>query len=157
MYYSMTNARPTQIETVRLIDSHNHYNPLNEFSERRMEGSDARRGAMQEEDEGCGGQTNRHGGLVADLTAKLNSNGDSFLLAAAEAGLFPPHGSMRTLPEGRFSATSRISLTSLVKKPYTIRAARVSDLEELLDLELQSWDPATCHSRDELLRRVQDY
>jgi acyl transferase domain-containing protein/SAM-dependent methyltransferase/acyl carrier protein len=66
---------------------------------------------------------------------------DSFLLAAAEAGLFGEPTAFRAYP--RVHAFARIQLQHLRPRDWRLRAARQADLAALLSLEVQCWpDPA---------------
>jgi malonyl CoA-acyl carrier protein transacylase/ribosomal protein S18 acetylase RimI-like enzyme/acyl carrier protein len=80
---------------------------------------------------------------------------DLFLMAAAEAGLFPKAGASQ-----RYPATlpfTRITLHHFEKRAYRIRHPQLDDLPALVELETRCWPPHLCASHDELRQRIQRY
>jgi len=80
---------------------------------------------------------------------------DVFLLAAAEAGLFPQEGRSRRYPQTL--PFSRITLHTLEKRPYIVRPAQLSDMSALLELERQCWSETMRISPDEIRARITRY
>ncbi|RKG92067.1 type I polyketide synthase [Corallococcus terminator] len=76
-----------------------------------------------------------------------------FLLAAAEAGLFPKLGFPRRSP--RTFPFTRITLSHFEKRPYTVRHARLEDLPALLQLEEACMPPALRASERQLRSRLE--
>ncbi|GAB2576254.1 hypothetical protein GCM10027066_19050 [Dyella jejuensis] len=77
-----------------------------------------------------------------------------FLMAAAEAGLFPEPGVSRLLP--KTASFSRISLHRLLPQPYTVRHPLPGDLPQLVELDQRSQPEALHTPADELARRVKE-
>jgi malonyl CoA-acyl carrier protein transacylase/ribosomal protein S18 acetylase RimI-like enzyme/acyl carrier protein len=80
---------------------------------------------------------------------------DLFLMAAAEAGLFPKVGTSQ-----RYPATlpfTRITLHHFEKRAYRIRHPRLDDLPALVELETLCWPAHLCAAPDELRQRIQRY
>nr|UYH37510.1 polyketide synthase dehydratase domain-containing protein [Myxococcaceae bacterium MCy9487] len=76
-----------------------------------------------------------------------------FLLAAAEAGLFPKLGFPRRSP--RTFPFTRITLSHFEKRPYTLRHARVEDLPALIQLEEASLPSSLRASPQQLRTRLE--
>ncbi|SEF35422.1 Acyl transferase domain-containing protein, partial [Variovorax sp. NFACC28] len=78
-----------------------------------------------------------------------------FLMAAAEAGLFPEVGVSRCIP--KTADFTRISLHRLTSKPYIVRHPTWEDLPTLKQLDCASQPEALRTASAELERRVQDH
>jgi acyl transferase domain-containing protein/acyl carrier protein len=78
---------------------------------------------------------------------------DSFVLAAAEVGLFGDPAAFRKYP--RIHPFARIQLQHLKPQPWRVRAARPADLPALLALEEACWpEPALRHDAATLAARL---
>ncbi len=78
---------------------------------------------------------------------------DSFVLAAAEVGLFGDPAAFRKYP--RIHPFARIQLQHLKPQPWRVRAARLADLPALLALEEACWpEPALRHDGATLSARL---
>jgi acyl transferase domain-containing protein len=62
---------------------------------------------------------------------------DTFLLAAAQAGLLPRAGYFKRYP--RFTAYTHITLSWFCKRPFVVRRALAADLDALVGLEEACW------------------
>ncbi len=80
---------------------------------------------------------------------------DRFLMAAAEAGLFPRKELFRKYPHTL--PFSRITLNYFEHRNYRVRYAQEKDLPALTDLEQQCWEQELRTSETVLTRRVQTY
>ncbi|BBO59205.1 SDR family NAD(P)-dependent oxidoreductase [Mycoavidus sp. B2-EB] len=78
-----------------------------------------------------------------------------FLMAAAEAGLFPELRTSQAIPK-RLDFT-RISLHRLLPQPYTVRHPRLADLRRLKQLDRISQPSARRTPAAEIKRRVRDF
>jgi acyl transferase domain-containing protein/SAM-dependent methyltransferase/acyl carrier protein len=75
-----------------------------------------------------------------------------FLMAAAEAGLFPKPGFTRRFPQTL--PFTRISINWFEKRPYTIRHPQLDDLVELVHLEEECLPEALRTTPEEIRRRI---
>ena len=80
---------------------------------------------------------------------------DVFLMAAAEAGLFPKSEAFRHYPQ--LLPYSRITLNHFEKRPYVVRHACLDDLSYLLELENQCWLKPLRATSTELKERLTNY
>ncbi|MCC5600905.1 type I polyketide synthase [Nostoc favosum] len=79
---------------------------------------------------------------------------DVFLLAAAEAGLFPKVEFSKRYP--RTFPFSRITLNWFEKRAYTIRHSNLEDLLALNNLEVECWSEHLQASPQEIRRRIEE-
>lgn len=77
---------------------------------------------------------------------------DTFLMAAAEAGLFPHNNALRKYP--KTLPLCRISLNHLEPRPYKIRFARETDLSALVKIEHVCWRSSLQTPTSTLYNRV---
>lgn len=76
-----------------------------------------------------------------------------FLMAAAEAGLFPKPGFSKRFP--KTLPFCRISINWFEKRPYTIRHPHMDDLPELIHLEEACWPEALRTTPGGIQRRIE--
>lgn len=95
-----------------------------------------------------------HFDIVQGLSRQYMVSAVSFAMSCAMAGLFPTDfKSVQAYPEqGRYC---RMMNQHLVKKPYVIRLAEVSDLEKLQSLEEKAWAPGLRASPEVLKARLE--
>ena len=89
------------------------------------------------------------------FSRQLLMTAEQYLLAAAEAGLFPRDDSFRSYP--KILPFSRITLQHFERQAYQIRFARLSDLPALRALELKSWDADLRATPEALAQRLTQY
>eukprot|EP01147_Barroeca_monosierra_P001227 gene1227-4437_t len=90
------------------------------------------------------------------LSGQLLVTAVTFVLTAAEAGLFPILSEARVYP--RLQPFTRITLNRYVSRPYRIRMATQSDLPFLLDLEKLCWPQLSMQaSKEDLSARIEQY
>ncbi|MFB8795997.1 MAG: SDR family NAD(P)-dependent oxidoreductase [Microcoleus sp.] len=78
---------------------------------------------------------------------------DVFLMAAAEAGLFPKVEFSKQYP--KTFPFSRITLNCFEKRPYTIRHPNLSDLPALVHLEAKCWSEHLRTATSEIQKRIE--
>jgi acyl transferase domain-containing protein/NADPH:quinone reductase-like Zn-dependent oxidoreductase/NAD(P)-dependent dehydrogenase (short-subunit alcohol dehydrogenase family)/acyl carrier protein/ribosomal protein S18 acetylase RimI-like enzyme len=81
---------------------------------------------------------------------------DTFLMAAAEVGLFPKPKAFRHYSQ-HLPYSRRITLNHFEKRPYRIRNACLNDLPSLVVLEKQCWPKSLRATRAELQARLTHY
>jgi acyl transferase domain-containing protein/NAD(P)-dependent dehydrogenase (short-subunit alcohol dehydrogenase family)/acyl carrier protein len=102
--------------------------------------------------------TDKHSeGILPDsnVNKHLPVEAETFLVMAAEAGLFPMPGTCRSYAEDL--SFSKITLNHLVNREYRVRHAQETDLPVLEALEKSCWDADLCSSADVLRKRVERY
>lgn len=78
-----------------------------------------------------------------------------FIMAAAEAGLFPQLPSSRIFPQ--YLPYTRITLNHFERRDYRIRFADERDMEVLLKLDESCFPKAICATESVLSQRIQNY
>ena len=96
-----------------------------------------------------------HFDALQAFTSQYLVEAQVFLLAAAEAGLFPKLSFAKRYPQTL--PYSRITLSYFEKRPFTLETAKLSDLPALMRLEAECWEPALCASSDEICQRLALY
>jgi acyl transferase domain-containing protein/GNAT superfamily N-acetyltransferase len=97
---------------------------------------------------------NLHFDAYHALSRQYLVESSTFLLAMAEAGLFPRPGRFRRYP--RSLPFTRITAGWYESRPYRLRHPRASDLAGLLALEAASWPPALRMPEPVLTARIMD-
>jgi acyl transferase domain-containing protein len=77
---------------------------------------------------------------------------DTFLLAMAEAGLFPRAGALVRYP--RSLPFTRITCAWYERRPYRVRLSQPSDLDALMKLDEAAWAPALRFGRATIASRL---
>jgi len=98
---------------------------------------------------------NLHYDAFHGFSGQLLVEPDQFLMAMAEAGLFPESQFLRRYP--RLLPFTRITLNRFLPHPYVIRHARTEDLESLIRLESECWDEAMRATDDRISLRIKRY
>ncbi|MGH9348896.1 MAG: beta-ketoacyl synthase N-terminal-like domain-containing protein, partial [Vicinamibacterales bacterium] len=97
---------------------------------------------------------NLHFDACQRFSHQLLVDANHFLLAAAEAGLFP-RGDVRRYP--RTLGFTRITLAAFERRTYRVRWARLEDLGALERLEQECWAQGLQTPPEILRRRVEQY
>ena len=98
---------------------------------------------------------NLHFDAYHRFSQQLLVEAEVFLMAAAEAGLFPNQGFFRKYP--KTLPFSRITLNYFERRPYQVRYAQENDLPALEQLEEQCWAPALRTPVSRLKQRIRRY
>jgi len=98
---------------------------------------------------------NLHFDAYHALSGQYLVEADVFLLAMAEAGLFPRPGFSRRYP--RALPFTRISVNWYGKRAYKVRHPRRADLADLVALERACWPEPLRASEADLRRRIEDH
>src|SRR5262249_9807374 len=80
---------------------------------------------------------------------------DVFLMAAAQAGLFPKPDCSRKYPKN--APCSHITLNWFEKRPYVVRHACLEDLPALIRLEAECWVEPLRATADEIHQRIERF
>jgi len=95
---------------------------------------------------------NLHYDAFHGFSGQLLVEPDQFLMAMAEAGLFPESQFLRRYPQ--LMPFTRITLNRFQPRPYLIRHARIEDLESLIRLESECWDEVMRASDERISQRI---
>ena len=96
---------------------------------------------------------NLHFDAYHALSGQHLMEADAFLLAMAEAGLFPRAGSLVRYP--RSLPFTRITSAWYERRPYRVRLAEPSDLDALVALDEAGWAPALRFGRSCIAARLE--
>ncbi|MCR8936409.1 type I polyketide synthase [Brevibacillus laterosporus] len=96
-----------------------------------------------------------HFDTIHRFSQKLLVEADTFILAAAEVGLFPHKQYFRKYPKAM--PFSRITLNYFEQRDYKIRMAHEHDISVLRQLELQCWGEDLAAPAEKILHRIKKY
>jgi acyl transferase domain-containing protein len=95
---------------------------------------------------------NLHFDAYHALSGQQLVEADTFLLAMAEAGLFPRAGTLVRYP--RSFPFTRITCAWYERRPYRVRLSQPSDLDALMRLDEAAWAPALRFGRAAIASRL---
>ncbi|MDO0943604.1 beta-ketoacyl synthase N-terminal-like domain-containing protein, partial [Brevibacillus laterosporus] len=96
-----------------------------------------------------------HFDAIHRFSHRLLVEADTFMLTAAEVGLFPHKQYFHKYPKD--VPFSRITLHSFEQREYRIRMAHEDDISELRQLELQCWGEELAAPAERILHRIRKY